>query len=196
MAQLSNRFLLAVALLVFTALFAPGRAEDAGMLQLLKQPGVHAIMRHALAPGTGDPQNFKLEECSTQRNLDDRGRAQSGAIGAAIKEAGIVFDQVLTSQWCRCRETARLLGLGTPSDFPALNSFFQDRSTESQQTGEVAAFLSSLPPEKTVLLVTHQVNITGLTGRWVRSGEVFLIKMESNGKAEVIGQFLLQPPEN
>ncbi len=193
MATFSSRFLALVSLLALVALSVPGRAGEAAVLQLLKQPGVHAIMRHALAPGTGDPQNFKLNDCSTQRNLDERGRAQARAIGNAFKAAGIVFDQVLTSQWCRCRETAELLGLGATEDFPGLNSFFQDRSTAARQTAQVAGHLASLPAGQTVLLVTHQVNITGLTGRWVRSGEVFLIKAGADGKAQVIGEFLLPP---
>ena len=88
------------------------------------EPGAIAIMRHALAPGTGDPANLTIGDCSTQRNLDDRGRDQARAIGSALRERGIVFDVVLSSQWCRTLETAKLLGLGTVVDAPALNSFF------------------------------------------------------------------------
>ena len=84
----------------------------------LDRPGAFAIMRHALAPGTGDPAGFTLEDCSTQRNLDDRGRAQALAIGAAFRARGVQFDAVLSSQWCRCQETASLLELGEVTPAP------------------------------------------------------------------------------
>ncbi len=81
--------------------------------QAFEAPGTVAIMRHAIAPGTGDPSGFDIGDCSTQRNLDDRGRKQARKVGQAFRAAGIAVDRVLTSQWCRCRETARLLELGS-----------------------------------------------------------------------------------
>ena len=105
----------------------------------LTEPGAFAIMRHALAPGTGDPADFRLDDCTTQRNLDARGREQARAIGAAFRDRGITFDVVLTSQWCRTRETAELLGLGEVVEAPALNSFFQRlraaRSADARHVG-------------------------------------------------------------
>ncbi len=172
----------------------PARADTPAELELLKQPGVHAIMRHALAPGFGDPAEFQLNVCNTQRNLDERGRQQAKAVGSALKASGIAFDRVLTSQWCRCRETADLLDLGKPADFPGLNSFFQDRSTAEAQTEQVRGLLKALPPGEKLMLVTHQVNITALTGRGVSSGEIFLIKLDAEGKVNVVGEFLLPPP--
>lgn len=192
MARTSKMLLWALIITAVAFVSPPGRADDAAtVLSMLKQPGVHAIMRHALAPGTGDPGEFRLDDCTTQRNLDDRGREQARAIGEALKGHGIVFDRILTSQWCRCRETAALLGLGTPDDFPGLNSFFQDRSTADAQTEAVRALLTALPQGERALLVTHQVNITALTGRGVSSGEVFLIKTGPDGKVRVIGEFLV-----
>ena len=169
------------------------RSENAAVLDMLGQPGVHAIMRHALAPGTGDPAKFNLNDCRTQRNLDSRGRDQARTIGKAMRDAGIVFDRVLTSQWCRCRETAELLDLGQPEDFPAINSFFRDRSTAGDQTRAVLDFLSALPEDKRLMLVTHQVNITALTGMGVSSGEVFFVRIDRAGDLEVVGRFLLSP---
>jgi len=171
----------------------PAAAQGDVPWALLKQPGVHAIMRHALAPGTGDPADFRLDDCDTQRNLDARGRQQARAIGQALRDAGIRFDRVLTSQWCRCRETATLLQLGPPEDFATLNSFFADRSTQGRQTDELRAFLASLPDTQKVMLVTHQVNITALTGRGVGSGEVFLIKHNADGTITVVDTFLIAP---
>jgi phosphohistidine phosphatase SixA len=172
---------------------SPARADTAAALEALKRPGVHAIMRHALAPGTGDPAAFRLDDCRTQRNLDSRGRSQARAIGQVLRDAGVVFDRILTSQWCRCRETADLVDLGMPVDFPALNSFFRDRSSADEQTEEVRAFLGSLPESERALLVTHQVNITALTGRGIASGEIFLLEINEAGKVEVVGEFLIHP---
>jgi phosphohistidine phosphatase SixA len=188
---------LAYALLLawgFTSAQAADLPTGQAALSRLAAPGTHAILRHALAPGTGDPENFQLGDCSTQRNLDARGRAQSRAIGAALRAAGITADRVLTSQWCRSAETARLLGLGPVVEEPALNSFFADRSTRSAQTEATRRLLAALPREATAILVSHQVNITALTGIYPRSGEVVVIEVNEAGDVLPIGRFLLPPP--
>ena len=186
MAERPKHGLVALIVTALSLVLSPARADTTAVLELLKQPGVQAIMRHAIAPGTGDPTNFQLDDCDTQRNLDGRGRDQARAIGKMLNNAGVVFDRILTSQWCRCRETAELLDMGMPVDFPALNSFFRDRSTAEKQTADVRAFLNALPESQRVLLVTHQVNISALTGRGVRSGEVFLIMKGEDGDVEVV----------
>ena len=160
-------------------------------LQRLAEPGTHAIMRHAIAPGTGDQANFSLRDCATQRNLDDRGRAQARAIGAAIKGAGVKVDRILTSQWCRSAETAHLLDLGAVVEEPALNSFFADRSTRDAQTEATRALLAALPKTETAILVSHQVNITALTGLYPRSGEVVVLEIGADGRVNAVGRFLV-----
>lgn len=156
----------------------------------LDQPGSIAIMRHALAPGTGDPSSFTLGDCATQRNLSERGREQARRIGAAFRERGINFSQVLSSQWCRTRETAELLDLGAVSDAASLNSFFQDFSSRDDQTAETLDLIRS--SNGRVMLVTHQVNISALTGRGTRSGEVLIIR-ERDRKVDIIGSILIDP---
>ncbi|WP_420406836.1 histidine phosphatase family protein [Hoeflea sp.] len=156
----------------------------------LDEPGAMAIMRHALAPGTGDPAAFEIGDCSTQRNLDDRGRAQARAIGAAFRERGITFDRVLTSQWCRCRETAELLDLGEVSEAPPLNSFFRDRSTRAMQTEQIRSMIREA--SEPMMLVTHQVNISALTGQFTRSGEVLVIRLKGDD-VEILGSILIEP---
>jgi len=158
--------------------------------QALDQPGAIAIMRHALAPGAADPADFTLGDCTTQRNLDERGRAQARAIGAAFRERGIRFDRVFTSQWCRCRETAELLDVGPVEEAPALNSFFDDFSEEEASTNAVKSLISETSGAR--LMVTHQVNISGLTGRSTRSGEVLIIRMTGDG-ADVLGAIMIAP---
>lgn len=178
---------------LLAALLASPAARAETAWEALKRPGVVAIMRHAIAPGTGDPANYRLGDCSTQRNLDERGRNQARQIGQAFRENGIEFDRILSSQWCRCLETAQSLGLGTVEEFPALNSFYAKRSARGAQTRETLEFLANLPDDARVMLVTHQVNITALTGRAVSSGEVFVIKIKSDGKFDVLGEILIRP---
>ncbi|MBU2483619.1 MAG: histidine phosphatase family protein [Alphaproteobacteria bacterium] len=158
--------------------------------EALEQPGAMAIMRHALAPGTGDPSEFRLGDCATQRNLDARGREQARRIGEAFRARGIAFRRVLSSQWCRTRETADLLDLGPVSDAPPLNSFFQDFATRERQTRETRALIGSA--EGRLMLVTHQVNISALTGRGTRSGEVLVIR-DTDGEIEILGSILIDP---
>ena len=189
--QPATRLFLSVALL---AVFLPPAptAADARFARL-SQTGIAAIVRHAHAPGTGDPANFSLDDCATQRNLDARGKEQARKIGAAIRAGGAVVDRVLTSQWCRCRDTARLLDLAPVEDLPALNSFFRTPSRAGRQTAELRQFLSGLPPGETVVLVTHYVNIRALTGRAVASGEVLLLEIGRNGTVSAIDEILIRP---
>ncbi|MEX0922465.1 MAG: histidine phosphatase family protein [Rhodovibrionaceae bacterium] len=176
---------LALALLTFPA----AAQEDAeAAWAAFAEPGSVALLRHALAPGTGDPANFTLGDCTTQRNLSAEGRTQAERIGAAIRAKGIAVERVLTSQWCRCRETAALLEQAEVEDFPALNSFFADRSTRDAQTAELHAFLAGLPSGEKAILVTHQVNITALTGVYPASGELIVIRSGTEGAIEVLGR--------
>lgn len=171
---------------------APLGASDPAW-QALRAPGVVALMRHAIAPGTGDPANFDLDDCATQRNLNAAGRAQARAIGAAFRANGIAVDKVLTSQWCRCRETAELLDLGPVEEFPALNSFFADRGTAEAQTRATRARLAGLPDGEKVVLVTHQVNITALAGVYPASGEVVAVAVDDDGAVEVRARIVIAP---
>jgi len=156
----------------------------------LERPGAFAIMRHALAPGIGDPPGFTLGACDTQRNLDDRGREQASRIGEAFRDRGHGFDVVLTSQWCRCRETADLLGLGPVRDAPAFNSFFRDVSARDRQTRTALEVLKDTSDRP--FIVTHQVNIRALTGRTTRSGEVLIVRL-ADDRLEVLGSILIEP---
>ena len=152
-----TRLLLAAALVAAFFLSPLPKAADARFARL-SQPGIVAILRHAFAPGTGDPATFALDDCTTQRNLNAQGREQARKIGAAIRAAGVTVDRILTSRWCRCRDTARFLDLSPVEDLPALNSFFRnrDRDRADPQTAELRQFLLGLQPGKTVVLVTHQ----------------------------------------
>ena len=187
-----TRLLLAAALVGAFLLSPLPTAADVRFARL-SEPGIVAILRHAVAPGTGDPANFALDDCTTQRNLDAGGREQARKIGAAIRAAVVTVDRVVTSQWCRCRDTARFLDLGPVEDLPALNSFFRNRDRAGPQTAELRQFLLDLPPAETVVLVTHQVNITALTDRVPASGEVFLLRIGRDGTISVVDELLIGP---
>ncbi len=102
------------------------------------------------------------------------------AFGERLRQAGVKFDRVLTSQWCRCRDSARLIA-GQAEDWPAVNSFFEDRSTEPRQTAETLARLATLGPRENWLVVTHQVNISALTGEFTAMGEAIVVRPRRDG---------------
>lgn len=168
-------------------------AAQAQGFDALTRPGVVGLMRHALAPGTGDPASFDLTDCSTQRQLSDRGREQARRTGAALRDAGVVFDAVWTSQWCRAHETATLLDVGTVTEVPALNSHFAGQGDRDAQTAEIQAKLAALPEGTRVLLVSHQVNISALTGSPTSSGEFIAAMRDANGKLTPLQSYLIAP---
>ena len=122
------------------------------------------FMRHALAPGYGDPDNFSADDCTTQRNLDAAGRSQAEDIGRYFREHNIIFTSVLSSMWCRCTETAERLNIGDWTVFDGLNSFFQNHADRNITIPRLQAKLDSLSSDGLVLMVTHQVVINAVTG--------------------------------
>lgn len=185
---------LAVALLsVCLAHLISGKVQAASAWTLLQrdEPGYVVVMRHALAPGTGDPPGFKLGDCTTQRNLSAKGREQAVQIGKAFRSRKVRIARVLSSQWCRCLDTARLMNLGKVESFPALNSFFNASSREAKQTAEVRRFIVKNRSTRGVtVMVTHQVNITGLTGIVPQSGESVVLRSNNKGEVKVVGRLL------
>ena len=132
------------------------------------------FLRHALAPGVGDPENFMKEDCSTQRNLNDKGRLQARLIGNYLRSTNLKFSQILTSEWCRCIDTAKELNLGQWTTFSGLNSFFQVYEKKDQVMNKLQKKLDSLGYSDLALFVTHQVIISEQTGIVPRSGEMVL----------------------
>lgn len=169
----------------------PAAGQDAW--ERARAPGTHLLMRHALAPGTGDPANFVLGECATQRILSETGRQQARRIGERLRANGVAVDVVLTSRWCRSSETAELLGVGPVTPEPALDSFFRNRRTAAAQTEALTARLAALDAAgQKAVLVTHQVNVTALTDIFPASGEIVLISLDPDGNVSVAGRI---PPE-
>jgi len=147
------------------------------------------MIRHALAPGTGDPDHFKIGDCATQRNLNEQGRSQARNIGRWLRSRGIDNVRVFSSQWCRCLETAELIDLGPVSALPALNSFFDRPQDEEPNLAALGVFFSEQPADGAlIILVTHFVTIAGITNESVSSGEGVLMRLTGTDRIEVIGR--------
>lgn len=148
--------------------------------------GQHVLlMRHADAPGYGDPSGYQINQCSTQRNLGEYGKKQAILIGDWLKQQGISTANIMSSPWCRCIDTAKLLNLGKVQIAPALGSFFDNMSLEKQQTKELEKLiqLTLKSNNKTpLILVTHHVNIQAYTGKVVGVGDMVLVKVNQNGQ--------------
>lgn len=172
-----------------TVAMAETDPDRAALFERMKTGGHILMIRHALAPGYGDPANFQIGDCSTQRNLDDRGREQATATGKMLRSKGIASARVYSSQWCRCYETAELLALGPVAELPALNSFFELTQNREPHLKALRKFIAKQPPDgELVILVTHFVTVSAIAGEGVSSGEGVLIKLNRNAPYEVVGR--------
>jgi phosphohistidine phosphatase SixA len=182
----------AIALFSLSSSCSPSiTAQKSDLWSSMRQgTGYVILLRHAqTVPGTGDPPGFKLDDCSTQRNLSEKGKVQATQIGDRFRQQKIPIARVLSSQWCRCLDSAKLMNIGKIEPFPALNSFFDDPSTETQQTERVRQFI--LQNQKTsgaIVMVTHQVNITALSGIVPQQGSAVILQAKNENSLEAIGQ--------
>jgi len=144
------------------------------------------LMRHAIAPGFGDPDNFVINQCKTQRNLDAIGRNQAALLGQKLRKSSIVVEKVYSSYWCRCLETAKLLKLGDVESFAGLNSFFEEHADRNQTLSLLQEKLRNLEQNSLSLMVTHQVVIQALTGIGVSSGGVVAYNSRTGEVLEIV----------
>ena len=177
-----TQYYLALIFSVFQLLSFQTIANDENIWNDVKAGNSFVILRHALAPGTGDPENFDLTQCNTQRNLSAEGTQQAKRIGETLKSHGIDDAAVYSSQWCRCIDTANAMNIKRPEPLPLLNSFYENRERGPAQTQELLQWLKTLDTQKPVILVTHQVVISALTGVFPASGEavVFTLNEDTN----------------
>ena len=151
--------------------------------------GYVLLLRHSLAPGVGDPENFKLGDCSTQRNLSQEGRDDAAEIGAWIKRQKVKIYRVESSRWCRARQTAKLLDIGKVKLNKNLDSLFRESNLESHpktlKTKE--QILNHRNKSGLLVLVGHYVNIAALVGVGVDSGEGLIVKANKNSVIKVLG---------
>lgn len=168
--------------------------DQASLVRAIKTPGAVVMIRHAQTePGLGDPENFRLSDCSTQRNLSQDGRQQSVRLGQWFSSQGLQPQRVLSSQWCRCLETARLAfsSQAAVQPFPALNSFFQghgDRQAQLREARAHAAARLQRAERGFEVWVTHQVTISALTGVYLAMGELVVAMPDWSGQFRVLAQ--------
>jgi phosphohistidine phosphatase SixA len=170
---------------------ATSQTLNADALAALQLGGHVLVMRHAqTVPGIGDPPNFKIGDCSTQRNLSDVGRDAARALGAQLQKANVKFDMVETSVWCRCVDTAKLAFTTRANVYAPLNSTFNDRSTQPNRTADVKKRIQQWRGAGNLALVSHNVNIQSLTGESLAMNEAIILKpspTEANG-FKIIGR--------
>ena len=149
--------------------------SDDKILKSLKEGKKLIFIRHAIAPGNGDPNNFDINDCSTQRNLDEKGIEESEKIGLFFKNNKIKIDKVLSSQWCRCKDTAKY-AFKNFETFNALNSFYDEKfaANEAKQIKDLKNYIKNWNDDKNLVLVTHFVVISSILNTGSSSGEIII----------------------
>ena len=171
-------------LIIISLAFSNQVFSEDKILESLKEGGKIIFIRHAYAPGGGDPENFDINDCSTQRNLSDKGINQSKLIGEFFKTNKIQIDKVLSSEWCRCKDTAKF-AFNDFETFDALNSFFSAKfaKNEKKQIRDLKKFINKWESSKNLVLVTHYVVISSMLNVATSSGEIVI----SNKNYQIIG---------
>ena len=180
---------LALAALALSLIAAPvAAADDSREAWAALVNGSHvALVRHGNAPpGYGDPPGFKIDDCATQRNLDDRGREQARALGEAFRQHGVRADKILSSPWCRCLETARLMALGPVDNTWAVAA--SDRSPE--RLAALKLMVSSWRGPGTLVVVTHGLTVQSLVGIMPGQAETVVLrpKLGTDSGGDVVGR--------
>lgn len=160
-------------------------AQASDLAQKLQSADHVLLMRHTLAPGIGDPANYRLTDCKTQRNLSAEGRAHATFTGLWLKKQGVTQAKVYSSPWCRCKDTAALLKFGEATVTPALASFFDDMRQARASQLALEQFIAEQLKTKgnqALILVTHHVNILEFAGENIDSGDMVLARVNARGQ--------------
>ena len=184
--------LLLAALLATTLFPSHANARDLAIWDQIKgtnPKGYVLLMRHALAPGIGDPENFNVNDCSTQRNLNDEGRTDAREIGSWLKRRDVKIFRVESSRWCRAKETAELLDIGKVRPNKNFDSLFRDPDpANNPQTAAIKKRIFNHRNTRGLLvMVGHSVNIQTLTGVSLESGEGVLVRATPQGDLKILG---------
>lgn len=176
------------------AIVSPASAAaegDAELWKRLRQGGIVVLMRHASTePGFGDPPGYRVEDCRTQRNLSDEGRAEARRVGERFRAEGVRVARVYTSPWCRCGDTARI-AFGNAEAWEPLGSFFDAPEREPEANAHVRkrfAAYAQHPPRGVVVMVTHSVNIAALTKLSIGTAELVLVQPDGCCGLRVLGR--------
>ena len=159
------------------------------IINQLKNGGNIIFIRHAIAPGNGDPDNFDLKDCSTQRNLSKNGIEQSKKIGEFFKDNKIKVEKVLSSEWCRCKDTAKF-AFKNFEVFSSLNSFYDAKFADNkeEQIKNLKKYVKEWKGEDNLILITHYVVISEILNKGVSSGEIIITDKNFNN----LGSFLIR----
>ena len=171
-------FVFFISLALAAGAVKPANAADDGALAwaALRGDGHVALIRHASAPGpSGDPKDFRLDDCKSQRNLSERGRADARALGDLFRAQRVKIGKVLSSQWCRCRQTAELMNIGPVEDAPTFNNAFVLSDRRAQLTAGARVAIASWRGPGTLVVATHGANILALLGFRAAEGEVVVV---------------------
>lgn len=181
---------LVVSLLLFAV---PAHADDA-LWALLKQGGQVVLIRHAVTdPGIGDPPGFKVDDCRTQRNLSDAGRAEAQRLGASLRARDIRVARVLASPWCRARETARIaFGVEAQAE-PALANLFEYSQNRERQLAGFRALVANAPKQGNLFMVTHGSTTLAFTGVSPATAEMVIVTPTGDGDFRVAGRIPVTP---
>jgi phosphohistidine phosphatase SixA len=180
-----------VVVLLLLSLFvtAPSLASEEAAWAALRADGHVALMRHADAPGGfGDPPGFRLDDCATQRNLSARGRADAAAVGARLKAQGAKLGRILSSPWCRCLDTARLMDVGKVESEATFSNVVVLSDRRDELTRGARDVIRAWKGPGALLVVTHGANIHALTGYSPASGEIVVVAPQAGGTMREIGR--------
>jgi phosphohistidine phosphatase SixA len=171
-------------------------AEDTALAwAALRGDGHVALIRHAPAPGpVGDPSDYKLDDCATQRNLSEQGRAEAAALGARFRMQQVKVGKIVSSQWCRCKQTAELMNIGLVEDAPTFNNAFVLNTMRDELTAGARTMIEAWRGPGTLVVVTHGENILLMLGLRPREAEVIVVAPDptSQKKMRLIGR--IGPP--
>lgn len=188
-----RRTLLRVAVAVLVAAPSTGFANEA-LWALLRAGGQIVLIRHAeTSPGVGDPPGFQLDDCRTQRNLNDDGRRQAEVLRRVMREQGVTFARVLSSPWCRCLDTARI-AFGPPTKEPALANLFGRRDPDRAQIRALEAIVGEPHGTDNWVLVSHGATIQVLTGVSLATAEMLVLTPLGQGRFTIAGQIRVDRP--
>ena len=170
----------------FLIVFSTPINSQEKLINLIKDGNKLIFIRHAYAPGSGDPINFDLNDCSTQRNLNEEGINQSKKIGKFFSKNKIQIDKVLSSEWCRCKDTAKF-AFNKYTTFNALNSFYDPRfeKNKDKQVIDLKKYILNLNSKQNIVLITHFVVISEILNISASSGEIIVSDREFN----IIGRY-------
>lgn len=175
--------------------WTPFVSADDALWTLLKGGGQVVLIRHALTtPGVGDPDGMKIDNCSTQRNLSDEGRAHARQLGEAFRLRGIVVGRLLSSPWCRCIDTAKLAFGKTPDLTTALGNLFGRSAEADRQLADLRPLAGQKPANGNTVMVSHGSTIVALTGISPATGEMVVLTPLGGGRFKLAGRMIAHQP--